>query len=193
MHKPSTLPGRTRLFVLAALAGATLALSACGGGGGDADPPVPMPSPIPGPGPVDALPAPSIDALAGDWVQRGCVRAGAQSFKRLLRARVTTPATIDYDEGVLTFNGNECAGTPQQAGPTRLGVVTFARAEANTSLSAYWGEFRTVTGTRFGAIWTLRPANLLCLLGDEIPTNQPTLAAVAASLATVPADNCFTR
>lgn len=190
MRNPSTLPGRTRLFVLAALAGATLALSACGGGG-DADPPVPMPSPIPGPG--DALPAPSIDALAGDWVQKGCVRAGAQSFKRLLRARVTTPATLDYDEGVLTFNGNECTGTPQQAGPTRLGVVTFSRTEANTSLSAYWGTFQTVTGTRFGAIWTLRPDNLLCLLGDDIPTSQPTLGAVAASLATVPADNCFTR
>ncbi len=190
MHNPSTLPGRTRLFALAALAGATLALSACGGGG-DADPPVPMPSPIPGPG--DALPAPSINALAGDWVQKGCVRAGAQSFKRLLRARVTTPATLDYDEGVLSFSSNDCTGTPQQAGPTRLGVVTFSRTEANTSLSAYWGTFQTVTGTRFGAIWTLRPANLLCLLGDDIPTNQPTLAAVAASLATVPADNCFTR
>ncbi len=190
MHNPSTLPGRTRLFVLAAVATATLALSACGGGG-DADPPIPMPSPIPGPG--DALPAPSIDALAGDWVQKGCVRAGAQSFKRLLRARVTTPATLDYDEGVLSFSSNDCTGTPQQAGPTRLGVVTFSRTEANTSLSAYWGTFQTVTGTRFGAIWTLRPANLLCLLGDEIPTNQPTLAAVAASLATVPADNCFAR
>jgi hypothetical protein len=71
--------------------------------------------------------------------------------------------------------------------------VTFSRTEANTSLSAYWGTFQTVTGTRFGAIWTLRPANLLCLLGDEIPTNQPTLAAVATSLATVPADNCFAR
>jgi hypothetical protein len=50
-----------------------------------------------------------------------------------------------------------------------------------------------VTGTRFGAIWTLRPGNLLCLLGDEIPSNQTSLASVSASLATVPADNCFSR
>jgi hypothetical protein len=44
-----------------------------------------------------------------------------------------------------------------------------------------------------GTIWTLRPGNLLCLLGDEMPTNQPALADVANSLATVPTDNCFAR
>ena len=32
-----------------------------------------------------------------------------------------------------------------------------------------------------------------CLLGDDIPSSQPTLSAVSASLATVPADNCFVR
>lgn len=186
----SVSTGPARLLALTALTAATLSLSACGGGG-DAEPPAPGP----GPGPGDALPlpAPPIEALAGDWVQKGCVRAGAQSFKRLLRARVTTPTTIDYDEGVLTFNGNDCTGASQQAGPSRLGVVTFAKSEANQSLSAYWGEFRTVTGTRFGAIWTLRPGNLLCLLGDDIPSSQTSLASVSASLATVPADNCFSR
>ena len=181
--------GPARLLALTAITAATLSLSACGGGG-DAEPPAPGP----GPGPGDALPLPApIEALAGDWVQKGCVRAGAQSFKRLLRARVTTPTTIDYDEGVLTFNSNDCTGASQQAGPSRLGVVTFAKTEATQNLSAYWGEFRTVTGTRFGAIWTLRPGNLLCLLGDEIPSNQTSLASVSASLATVPADNCFSR
>ena len=179
--------GPARLLALTAITAATLSLSACGGGGGDAEPPAP------GPGDALPLPAPPIEALAGDWVLKGCVRAGAQSFKRLLRARVTTPTTIDYDEGVLTFSGNECAGASQQVGPSRLGVVTFAKSEANQNLSAYWGEFRTVIGTRSGAIWTLRPGNLLCLLGDEIPSIQTSLASVSASLATVPADICFSR
>jgi hypothetical protein len=178
--------GPARLLALGAIAAASLTLGACGGGG-DADPPAPIPRD------AQPLPAPAVEALAGDWVQKGCVRAGAQSFKRLLRAHVTTPTTIDYDEGVLTFNSNDCTGASQQAGPSRLGVVTFAKTEATQNLSAYWGEFRTVTGTRFGAIWTLRPGNLLCLLGDEIPSNQTSLASVSASLATVPTDNCFSR
>lgn len=187
----STTPVRVRRFALASIAGAALALSACGGGGGggDAEPPPPGTSP----GDVLPLPAPAIEALAGNWVQKGCVKVGFQSFKRLLRARLTSPTTIDYDEGVLTFNGDECAGAPQQAGPTRLGVVTFAKSEANQSLAAWWGVFQTVTGTRFGAIWTVRSGNQLCLLGDDMPSSQPSLSAVATSLATVPADNCFTR
>jgi hypothetical protein len=173
-HRPATA-----LIVLT-----TLALSACGGGGDD----VPPDGGSGGPGP-----SASIDALAGDWVQKGCVKTGAQSFKKMLRARITGPTTLDYAEGVLTFSGNDCAGASRLAGPSKLGSVSFARSEANQGLAAHWGEFRTVTGTRFGAIWTLRPANLLCLLGDEIPTIQPSLSAVSASLATLPADNCFTR
>lgn len=184
----STLPGHVRLLALTAITGATLALAACGGGG-DAEPPAPGTSP----GDVLPLPAPALEALAGDWVQKGCVKTGFQSFKRLLRARATSPTTIDYDEGVLTFNGDACAGAPQQAGPTRLGVVTFAKSEANQSLAAWWGVFQTVSGTRVGAIWTVRSGNQLCLLGDDIPSSQTSLSAVAASLATVPADNCFTR
>lgn len=181
------LPGPARATAVALAATTLLTLAACGGGGvGGGDDPVDG-------GPGAPLPAPSINTLAGDWVQRGCVRTGAQSFKRLLRASVTGPSTIDYSEGVLSFNSTNCTGTPQQAGPTRLGVVTFTRAEANQTLAAHWGTFQTVTGTRFGAIWALRPTEQLCLLGDEIPTNQPTLAAVASSLNTVPADNCFNR
>jgi len=190
MPVPSPLSGPARRLALAAITATTLALTACGGGGGDAEPPPPGTGPNPG----EVLPMPAqIEALAGDWVQRGCVRAGGQSFKRLLRARVTTPATIDYDEGVLSYGNNDCAGTPQQAGPTRLGVVSFAKTEASASLSAYWGTFQTVTGTRVGTIWTLRPGNLLCLVGDEMPTIQPTLADVANTLARIPTDNCFGR
>lgn len=94
---------------------------------------------------------------------------------------------------MLTFGGGECAGASRLAGTSKLGAVSFDRSETNGGLAAHWGTFRTVTGTRFGAIWTLRPANLLCLLGDDIPTSQPSLSAVSASLATVPADNCFVR
>lgn len=182
----STLPGHKRLSAVTLMAVTMLALSACGGGGGQDGGP-------PDDGSGGTGPAPSINALAGDWVQKGCVKTGFQSFKKFLRATVTSPTTLDYAEGVLTFNGNDCAGASQLAGPTKLGTVAFARAEANPNLAAHWGELRTVTSTRFGTIWTLRPNNLLCLLGDEMPTIQPTLSAVSASLATVPADNCFVR
>ncbi len=187
--------GAARRWALVTITATTLALAACGGGGGggDAEPPPPPPS-GPAPNPGDALPLPAqIEALAGDWVLRGCVRTGGQSFKRILRATVTSPTTLNYDEGVLSFTGNECAGTPTQAGPTRLGVVTFAKSEATPSLSAYWGVFQTVTNTRVGTIWTLRPNNLLCLVGDEMPTIQPTLADVANTLSRIPTDNCFGR
>jgi len=168
----------TWLMVLTALA-----LGACGGGGDDA----------PDDGSGGTAPSASIEALEGDWVQKGCVKTGGQSFKKMLRARVTGANTLDYHEGVLTFGGNECAGVSRLAGPSKLGAVSFDRSESGAGLAAHWGVFRTVTGTRFGAIWTLRSPAQLCLLGDDIPTSQPSLRAVSASLATVPADNCFVR
>ena len=163
---------------------AAMALGACGGGG-SSDPT--------DDGSGGTNPSASINALEGDWVQRGCVRTGSQSFKRTLRARITVPATLDYAEGVLTFNNNGCTGASAQAGPSRLGDVSFNRSEANQELAAHWGEFRTVTGTRFGAIWALKSSSQLCLLGDDIPTSQRSLSSVSASLSTVPADNCFVR
>jgi hypothetical protein len=172
-----------RPAVVALIAATMLSLAACGGGGED------PPNGANG----NPVPVPSIDTLAGNWVQRGCVRTGAQSFKRLLRANVIGPSKIDYFEGVLSYNTGDCTGTAQQVGPSRLGTVTFARSQANQTLTAHWGEFLTVTSTRFGAIWAVRPSQQLCLLGDEIPTSQPTLGAVATSLTTVPADNCFNR
>ncbi len=167
------------------LAAAVLALAACGGGGDDGDPPAG--------GPGSTRPAASIDTLEGDWAQKGCVKVGSQSFKKMLRTRAVDAATLDYHEGVLTFGNNDCTGTPWLDGPTKVGTVTFARSEAGQALSAYWGELHTVTGLRFGAIWTAQSARLLCLLGDEIPSTQRTLSAVAASVATLPAESCFTH
>jgi hypothetical protein len=180
----STLPGLARRPAAALNVLTALALVACGGGGGDN---------APDGGAGGPTPSASIEALAGDWVQKGCVKTGGQSFKKMLRARVTGANTLDYSEGVLSFGGNGCEGASVLAGPSRLGTVSFDRSEASGGLAAHWGVFRTVTGTRFGAIWTLRSPPLLCLLGDEIPTIQPSLSAVSASLATVPADNCFGR
>lgn len=171
-----------RASIYALIAAATLGLSACGGGSGSSEP---------DDGSSGSAPPPALEALAGDWVQKGCVKAGAQSFRKVLRARRAGAMELDYAEGVITYGGNECAGAGLLAGPSRLGTVRFTRSEANARLASHWGEFRTVTGQRFGAIWTLRSGGLLCLLGDEIPTNQPTLAAVSASLATVPESNCF--
>lgn len=173
--------GPSRRPVWLVLVGASLALSACGGGGGD-DPPD-----------GGTFPVPSLNTLAGDWVQKACVRAGTQSFKKFLRARTTGPNTLEHSEGVQTFNGTDCVGTPLLVGPTLLGTVTISRSEANASLAAHWGVFLPVTGTRMGAIWTLRSGNQLCLLGDEIPTNQPSLSAVSQSLSTLPVANCFAR
>lgn len=179
----SAVSGRVRPHILALSTVGALVLSACGGGS-DAPPDDDS---------GGATPSPSIDALAGDWVQRGCVKTGNQSFKKFLRARITGQTALDYYEGVLTFGGNECKGASVLAGPSKLGTVTFEQSRSNRDLAAHWGVFRTVTSTRFGSIWTLRPGNLLCLLGDEIPTNQPSLSAVSASLATVPRDNCFSK
>jgi hypothetical protein len=175
----SALQGPARLSALALITATTLGLSACGGG---SDTP-----PDDGSGGTGSS---SIELLKGDWVQRGCVKTGAQSFKKFLRARITGPTQLDYFEGVLSFGGNGCEGASVLAGPSRLGTVTFARSEACQGLAAHWGTFLTVTGTR---IWTLRTGDRLCLLGDEIPSIQPSLSAVSASLATVPADNCFGR
>jgi hypothetical protein len=179
------LPGLVRAPAWTLLISAAVALGACGGGGGDDDPP--------DGGSGGTAPSASIDALAGDWVQKGCVRTGAQSFRKTLRARITGRTTLEYYEGVLTFNGSGCTGASWQAGPSKLGAVTFARSEGNQKLAAHWGEFRTVIGTRFGAIWALRSSSQLCLLGDDMPTSLPTLSSVSAGLATVPADNCFVR
>ncbi|MDO9029887.1 MAG: hypothetical protein Q7U09_01050 [Hydrogenophaga sp.] len=176
--------GGARSCTLALTTAIALGLSACGGGSDDD-------STDGGAG--GTAPSASIEALTGDWVQKGCVKTGGQSFRKFLRAHRTAGAEIDYHEGVLTYGGSECAGASQLAGPSRLGSVSFSRSEANARVAAHWGEFRTVTGTRFGAIWTLKPGDLLCLLGDEIPTNQPSLSAVSASLASVPEANCFTH
>lgn len=164
----------------AAIAAATLALAACGGGS-DSSEPADAGSGTP----------PALEALVGDWVQKGCVTTGGQSFRKLLRARRAGASELDYLEGVITHGGSECVGAGRVAGPTLLGTVRFTRSEADARLAAHWGEFRTVTGQRFGAIWSLRNGQLLCLLGDQIPTIQPTLADVSASLATVPESNCF--
>ena len=174
--------GRPLLGALIAATAAALALSACGGGSDAAEP---------GSSAQGAAPPPELQALVGDWVQKGCVKTGGQSFRKVLRARRASASELDYFEGVITYGGSECAGAGLLAGPSRLGTVRFTRSEANASVAAHWGEFSTVTGQRFGAIWTLRAGPLLCLLGDEIPSNQPSLAAVASSLATVPEANCF--
>ncbi len=190
---PSPIPSASRrspavMAGAAALLLSVLGLGACGGGRDD--------GPV-GVGPDGVAPpagqSVSIDELKGDWVQLGCTRTGGQSFKRLLRAEVTSQTTMDYAEGLLTYAGADCAGSPVRLGPSRLGTVTVARSESNVDLAAHWGELRTVTGTRSGTIWTVRPSGRLCLLGDEMPSNQPSLSSVSASLATIPAAQCFSR
>ena len=188
LHRATVVPAALITLAL----GLTLPLGACSGrSGGDGD--VALSDGGWGSGSGGMAPMTAISVLDGDWVQKGCVTVGAQSFKKTLRARTTGQATLDYYEGVLVFAGNDCAGASQLVGPSKLGVVRFARSDANPALAARWGELHTVTGTRAGAIWAQPSAHRLCLLGDEIPSSRPSLSAVAASVANLPADNCFVR
>ena len=188
LHRATVVPAALITLAL----GLTLPLGACSGrSGGDGD--VALSDGGWGSGSGGMAPMTAISVLDGDWVQKGCVTVGAQSFKKTLRARTTGQAALDYSEGVLIFAGSGCAGASQQVGPSKLGVVRFARSDASPALAARWGELHTITGMRSGAIWALPSARQLCLLGDEIPSSRPSLSAVAVSVANLPADNCFVR
>lgn len=188
LHRAAVVPAALITLAL----GLTLPLGACSGrSGGEGD--VAVSDGGWGGGSAGLAPMTAISALEGDWVQKGCVTVGAQSFKKTLRARTTGQATLDYYVGVLIFAGSGCAGASQQVGPSKLGVVRFARSDASPALAARWGELHTITGTRSGAIWALPTTHQLCLLGDEIPSSRPSLSAVAASVASHSADNCFVR
>ena len=163
-------------------------LAACGGGGGDDDTGGGTPPPMGGTPLTVGVPG-----LVGDWLENGCVSAGAQSFKRLTRATEVTPTSIAYGSGVITYPNTTCAGAGSLVGPSNLGTVVFSRAESNAQVAASWGIFTTVTNTTSAVIWAKRSETVLCLLGDSTPSIQPTLAAVASSLSTLPESACFTR
>lgn len=74
-----------------------------------------------------------------------------------------------------------------------MGEIEFVRSESNSRVAASWGDLTTVTGSRSAVIWAKKTDTVLCLLGDESPTNQPTLTAVESSLATVAEQGCFLR
>jgi hypothetical protein len=167
-----------------------LVLSACGGGGGDdAGGGTTPPPPPQGGTPLTA----GVPGLVGDWLENGCVAAGAQSFKRLTRATDLSANSIRYASGVYSYANTNCAGAGSLVGPSNLGTVVFSRAESNALVAASWGVFTTVTNTTSAVIWAKKRENLLCLLGDETPSIQPTLADVAASLSTLPESACFTQ
>ncbi|RYF38035.1 MAG: hypothetical protein EOO25_18085 [Comamonadaceae bacterium] len=172
-----------------ALLGACL-LAACGGGGGGGDGDGDNPQPPNGGGTVLTA---GVAGLVGDWLENGCVTTGGQSFRRVLRATQLTPTSIAYFEGVATYGNGRCEGVRTVVGPSRMGDVVFTRSESNVNVAANWGEFTTVTNTRFSVIWAKKSEITLCLLGDEKPSILPTLDAVQASLKTLPDLGCFTR
>lgn len=133
--------GVSSLFVVALLA-------ACGGGGGDDDTGGGTPPPSGGTPLTVGVPG-----LVGDWLENGCVSAGAQSFKRLTRATEVTPTSIAYGSGVITYPNTTCAGPGSLVGPSNLGTVVFSRAESNAQVAASWGIFTTVTNTTSAVIW----------------------------------------
>ena len=131
LHRAAVVPAALITLAL----GLTLPLGACSGrSGGDGD--VALSDGGWGGGSGGMAPVAAISALEGDWVQKGCITVGVQSFKKSLRARATGQATLDYYEGVLVFAGNDCAGASQLVGPSKLWVVRFARSDANPALAA---------------------------------------------------------
>ena len=171
-----------------ALLGACL-LAACGGGGDD-DGGGNTPPPDGGGGTVLTA---GVPGLLGDWLENGCVAAGTQSFKRYLRATQLTTTSIAYSEGVATYGNGRCEGPRSLVGPSRMGDVVFSKSESNARVAANWGEFTTITNTRFAVIWAKKSETTLCLLGDQNPSIQPTLDAVEASLKTLPDLGCFSK
>jgi hypothetical protein len=134
-----------------------------------------------------------VPGLVGDWLENGCVGANGQSFKRLVRAEARGASGISYAQGVVSYVGEDCAGTGTRVGPSPMGEIEFVRSESNSRVAASWGDLTTVTGSRSAVIWAKKTDTVLCLLGDESPTNQPTLTAVESSLATVAEQGCFLR
>jgi len=165
-------------------------LAACGGSGGDDGGDGGTPVPPNGGGTVLTA---GVAGLVGDWLENGCVTTGGQSFRRVLRATQLTPTSIAYSEGVATYGNGRCEGVRTVVGPSRMGDVVFSRSESNVRVAANWGEFTTITNTRFAVIWAKKSEINLCLLGDQNPSILPTLDAVEASLKTLPDLGCFTR
>ncbi len=172
-------------------------LAGCGGGGGGgstipADNPLPPAGgtpPVSGGTPLTA----GVGGLVGEWILNGCLAQGAESFKTFIRATQLASNRINFDEGVLTYVGNSCAGAAVQVGPSNMGTVTFSRSESNATLAANWGEFNTITGTKSAVIWAKKSESVLCLFGDSSPSIFPTLTAASSSLSALPDLACFIK
>lgn len=170
-------------------------VAGCGGGGGAApadNTPPPAGGTPPGSGGGTPLTA-GVGGLVGEWVLNGCLAQGAESFKTFIRATQLASNRINYDEGVLTYVGNSCAGTAVRVGPSNMGTVTFSRSESNATFAANWGEFNTIIGTKSAVIWAKKSESVLCLFGDSTPSIFPTLTVASSSLSTLPDLACFTK
>lgn len=174
-------------WLLAGLMAAVLA--ACGGGGDDSSGGGTEPPPSGGGTVLTA----GVPGVTGDWLANGCSSAGGQSFKNLIRATRVNDTSITYANGVVSYANGTCSGTGSLTGPTNMGTVAFSRSESNSSVAANWGVFTTITSTASAVIWAKKSESVLCLLGDETPSIQPTLADVASSLAVQPDAGCYTR
>ncbi|CAN7303405.1 hypothetical protein LJR118_001613 [Acidovorax sp. LjRoot118] len=134
-----------------------------------------------------------VPSLLGDWLENGCVTTGGQSYKRLVRATKKTDTSVWYSQIFHSYANGSCSGPNFSVMPQALGEVSFSRSESNDRIAANWGEFTTVNSTVLHAIWAKKSETVLCLLGDQKPSIQPTLEAVESSLATLSALGCFTK
>jgi hypothetical protein len=154
-------------------------VASCGGAGDDG-----------GAGP--ALTA-GVPGLLGDWLQNGCVVAGWQSYTRLVRVTRKSDTSIWYSQVVSSYSNANCSGFAFSVGPEPLGEVNFSRSESSDRIAANWGEFTATTQAVAPVIWAKKSETVLCLLGDQKPSVQPTLQAVESSLNALPALGCYTK
>lgn len=165
-------------------------LTACGGGGSTAaDGNRSSPD---GGGTGTPLTA-GVAGVIGDWLENGCNSTGPQSFKNLVRVGQVSATSVTWANGVYRYGNGNCTGLGTLIGPTLMGGVVFSRSESNTNVAANWGQFTAVNNTRSAVIWAKRSEAVLCLLGDESPSIQPTLSDVSASLSILPVPACFTK
>lgn len=114
----------------------------------------------------------------GDWQMEMCSQ-GMRTLWRITRQSNTHAA---MEQGLVQYGDAQCSGSGTVlVGPnSSLGSVAFDRSEATSTLTAFWGTWKTPSGITSRTIWALKGA-YLCVLGDETPSILPTAQAVESS------------
>ena len=114
----------------------------------------------------------------GDWQMEMC----SQDIRTLWRITLQGNTSAAMEQGLVQYGNAQCSGsgTVLVAPNSSLGSVVFDRSEATSTLTAFWGAWRTPSGITSRTIWA-RKGEYLCVLGDEMPSILPTAQAVESS------------